>query len=368
MNRAGVETWLMHVLRHIGRGRFQMDFLVHTSRPSAYDDEIRMLGACIIPCLSPSQPWAYARNFQQILREHGPYDVVHSHVHHYSGYVLRLAHKVGVPIRIAHSHSDTSALQATAGLARRMYLAMMSQWIQNHATVSLAASRKAATALFDANRKTSSQWQLLYYGVDLTSFQNSVESAAIRAELGLPADAFVVGHVGRFIDVKNHEFLVQIAVEIAKCEPRMRLLLVGDGPLRPALEKRVAVAGLADHVVFAGLRSDVHRLMLGAMDVFVLPSLYEGLPLVLIEAQASGLPCIFSDVITEEADIVKPLVQRLSLSQPASMWAEAVLFTRAARASITRTEALAIMEQSPFGIQRSSQALEAHYSSVRYQC
>src|SRR5688572_4535103 len=108
MNRGGIETWLMHVLRHIDRRHFQVDILVATEQPGDYDQEARALGARILPCLRPRRPWAYARNFRRIVRTHGPYDVVHSHVRHFSSYVVRLAARAGIPVRLVHSHSDTS--------------------------------------------------------------------------------------------------------------------------------------------------------------------------------------------------------------------------------------------------------------------
>jgi glycosyltransferase involved in cell wall biosynthesis len=361
MVRGGVETWLMHVLRHIDREHFQMDFLVHTTQPCAYDDEIRALGSQIIPCLDPPRPWLYAHNFKRILREHGPYDIVHSHVHHYSGYVLRLAQQAGVPVRMAHCHNDTSQVEAQAGLLRRGYLTLMKRWIAQHATVGLAASRLAAADLFGPVWEADPRWQILHYGIDLTPFRNPVDPVAVRAELNIPAEAFVMGHIGRFAEQKNHAFLVDIAIEVAKHEPRTRLLLVGDGLLRPAIEQKVAQADLTDRVIFAGLRADVPRLMRGVMDVFVLPSFYEGLPLVGIEAQAAGLPVILSDAITEEIDRVRPLVQRLSLSHPASVWAEVILAVRDTAPATTQQEALAVIEKSSFDIQTSVKSLAEVY-------
>ncbi len=162
MNRGGIETWLMHILRHIDRDHFQIDFLVHTTQPCAYDNEIRALGSKIIPCLHPSQPWLYAHNFKRILREYGSYDIVHSHVHHFSGYVLRLAQQAGVPTRIAHSHNDTSSLQAKAGLYRQLYLALMKRYIARYATAGLGASHKAVVALFGSVWETDPRWRTLY--------------------------------------------------------------------------------------------------------------------------------------------------------------------------------------------------------------
>lgn len=361
LNRGGVETWLMHVLRHIDRNRFRMDFLVHTAQPAAYDDEARALGARIIPCLSPAQPLQYGRRFKQILRQHGPYDVLHSHVHHFSGYTLRLAAQAGVPARVAHSHNDTVAAESAASPARRAYLALMKRWVQHYATTGLACSKLAAAALFGPTWEQNQRLRLLYYGIDLTPFRAPVDPAACRAELGLPPDALVIGHVGRFVPQKNHTFLIEIAAETVRREPRARFLLVGDGPLRPDIERRVQAAGLSDHIIFAGLRADVPRLMRGAMDVFILPSQYEGLGLVLIEAQAAGLPCLYSDVIPPEVDAIPALTRRLPLDAPPAAWAAAVLATLAQRPSITPAAALAQIEASPFTIEQSVRALETVY-------
>jgi glycosyltransferase involved in cell wall biosynthesis len=359
MNRAGVETWLLNVLRHIDRQRFQMDFLVHTDQPCAYDDEVRALGSRIIPCLHPSRPWQYARSLRRILREYGPYDVVHSHVHHYSGWVLRAAAKAGVPVRIAHSHSDTSQAQHRAALLRRWYLGMTKRWIANYASVRLAASEPAAHALYGSN----AAHQILYCGIDLEPFRASKMNAGdLRWDLGLSPDCLAIGHVGRFVAAKNHTFILEVFAEVAQREPRAHLLLVGDGPLRPEVERQARDLGLADRVSFAGLRDDVPRLMLGAMDALLMPSRWEGLPVTLLEAQAAGLPCVISDVIADEADVVPELVHRLALQQPPDAWAEAVLACAGDR-PITQTEALARIERSDFSIPVSVMDLEVLYGS-----
>lgn len=364
MHRRGAEIWLIHILRHIDRSRFQIDFLVHTKEPCAYDEEIRALGGKIIPCLDPARPWSYAPNFKKILRQEGPFDIVHCQAHHFSGYVIRLAKQAGVPVRIAHSHLDSFPVDAAAGISRRLYLRFMKYWINRDATAGLACSRMAAAALFGPNWQSDSRWRLLFCGIDLAPFKTREEPATLRAGLGIPADAYVIGHVGRFVDQKNHVFLVHVAREVANRDPRARFLLVGDGPLRPAIEKQVAQAGLADRVIFTGARPDVPRLMLGAMDIFLFPSLFEGLGLVLIEAQASGLPCIISDVVPEEADVVPGLVRRLSLSQPAAVWAEAVLAARDKAVTIPQAQALALVEESPFNILYSVRELEKIYSTL----
>jgi glycosyltransferase involved in cell wall biosynthesis len=361
MERGGVEKWLMHVLRNIDRERYRMDFLVHTDENCAYDEEIRALGAKIIPCLGTRRPWIYARNFRRVMSEFGPYDVVHSHVHYYSGFVLRLAHKVGVPVRIVHSHSDTSKVDREADVLRRGYLALMVRWMRRHATAGLAASGQAATALFGPKFQADPRWRILYCGIDLSSFREEVDQRQVRLELSIPEEAFVIGHVGRFCQQKNHDFLVEIAGEVAKRKPETHLLLVGDGSLRRDIEQMVESRGLSGRVIFAGARVDVPRLMLGAMDCFLLPSFYEGLPLVGIEAQAAGLPIILSDVITDELVVTKGLVQAVNLQQPASVWANAVL--DGGRRGSNKTNALAAVQKSLLSIDSSVAALQRVYDA-----
>lgn len=359
MEQGGLETWLMRVLREIDRDRFQIDFLVSTSKPCPYDDEIRQFGSQVIPCLDPHRPWVYGSHFKRILRQHGPYDIVHSHLHHYSGYILWLAKQAGVPIRIAHSHLDASYEEAKSSVLRRLYLNLMRGWIARCATTGLGCSREAAVDLFGADWQSDPRWQILYCGIDLSPFQRWGDGAAVRAELGIPTDAFVIGHVGRFAEQKNHRFLVEIAAEVLARQPNTYLLLVGKGTLRSAIEQQVAQLGFANRVIFAENRSDVPRLLQGAMDVFLMPSLYEGLPVAGIEAQAAKLPLILSDSISREVEIVKPLVRFVSLSQPASVWADAVLEAHRTRANFAALEGG--LESSPFNIAYGVKMLEKIY-------
>jgi glycosyltransferase involved in cell wall biosynthesis len=358
--RGGIETWLMHVLRTIDRDRYPMDFLVWSPTAQEYDAEALALGARILRGPHVHQPRAYGAFLKRVLREQGPYDVVHSHLHHSSGYVLRAAAQCGVPVRIAHSHNDRSSEYASASLPKRLYLTLMRQWVSRFATVGLGCSGVAAASLFGPDWQTDPRWRVLYYGVDLAPFCAPADGRA-RTELGIPEDAFVVGHVGRFYEQKNHAFLLDIAAELVRRRAETRVLLVGDGPLRPAMEEKAHQLGLQQNVIFAGVRPDIHRLMRSAMDVFLMPSHFEGLPMVLIEAQAAGLPCIISDVISDEADIVPALIHRKALTQPASEWAERVL--AAHNEAINSEEAWKILEKSPFNICRSVESLQTFYGT-----
>jgi len=363
LNPGGVETWLLHVMRHVDRSAFQVDFLVHTTQPAVYDDEIRALGGRIISCPEPQRPWRYARRFNAVLNEYGPYDVVHSHVHDYSGYVLRLARRAGVPVRIAHSHNDTTQFESQAGILRKNYLALMKHWIQTHATVGLGCSRRAATCLFGKDWQNDDRMKLLFCGIDLAPFQAADDGNRLRDELNIPRNAFVVGHVGRFNHQKNHRFLVETFAEIACRDPQARLLLVGDGPLRPEIEQQATDAGLQGRVIFAGLRRDVPKLMTSVMDAFLFPSHFEGLPIVLLETQAAGLPCIVSDVIDEGATIIPSLMNRLSLEQSASAWAETTLAARKESAPASRLEAQRLVSETPFNIHVCIENLQQVYRS-----
>jgi glycosyltransferase involved in cell wall biosynthesis len=363
MDRGGVETWLMHILRQIDRDRFQMDFLAPFNLHYAYTEELQSLGSQIFSCdLELSRPWQYAANFKRILKDNH-YDIIHVHVHLFSGYVLYLAKQVGVKIRIIHSHSDTSSVELKAGWRRRIYSSLMKWSIAKNATVGLAASGVAAKDLLGISWRKDPRWRILYCGIDLKPFHENVDSADIRAEFGIPSDALVIGHVGRFDFPKNHKFLIEIAAKIAEQEPNMRLLLLGIGPLRSEIQDRVVQLGLTDLVIFAGIRSDIPRIMKGLIDIFLFPSLYEGLCLVAMEAQAAGLPCIFSSVIAEEADIVKPLMKRVSLEKSADYWAEVVLSTRN-NYLLSQAESLEILTQSPFNIQTSIRELTNLYNDA----
>jgi glycosyltransferase involved in cell wall biosynthesis len=268
---------------------------------------------------------------------------VHCHIHHSSGFILLLAAWMRVPIRIVHSHNDTLASDARKSILRRIYDTAMKLLMRRYSTAGIAISRAAARSLFPriwmlpaststgrASKSTDGKWEICPYGIDLEPFRvlkasGSPEKAALRVELDISPAALVIGHVGRFAAQKNHPFLIEIAACVCRREPAAVFLLVGVGPDRAAIEASVAGLGLGRHFVFAGSRPDVPRLMKDVMDCFLFPSFYEGLGLVLWEAQAAGLPCLIADALPEEASIVSGLVQRLSLSLPPAAWAADLL-------------------------------------------
>ena len=318
MNRGGLETMLMNYYRQMDRSRVQFDFLTHREGEKDYDAEIRALGGRIyhVPPVNPFGG-SYLRSLDAFFAEHPEYRVVHSHLDCMSAPVLRAAKKHGVPVRLAHSHNTNQAKDLKY-------------------PIKLWSKRKIAgeaTGLF-ACGENAGRW--MFGGADFRVLPNAIDAAAyradetvrqaVRSELDLE-DAVVLGHVGRFSEPKNHPFLIDFFAEAAKREPKARLLLIGGGEGRSAAEEKAQALGLADKVLFLGVRSDVQRL-LQAVDVFVFPSLYEGLPVSLVEAQAAGLPCVISDRVPQES-VLTDGVERLPLGD-AALWAEHVLQAAAA--------------------------------------
>jgi len=359
MDRGGVETWLMHVLRHIDRHEVALDFIVNVDRDAAYDEEIRALGGRILRCPHPLTP-SYARRFQCLLARNGPYDIVHSHLQSFSGYILRLAHKQGAPVRIAHSHTDTRGAPRRGTLWRKVYVRGMAKWLNRYATVKLAISNRSAACLYGSNWECDPRCRILYYGVDLSPFQHTVDRAAVRAEIGVPQEAVLIAHAGRFIDAKNHTFVVDVAREILSRYPHVYFVMLGEGPLRQETMQKVTNLGLEQRVLFTGVRADVGRILLAA-DGFLFPSLYEGLGLALVEAQAAGLPCLCSERIPEEATVIPELVQRLCLSAPAAAWADRIMAAVSRPRAFSTAEAIDRVERSRFNLQSSVNELKQIY-------
>lgn len=319
MSRGGVETWLMHVLRNIDRSQFELHFLLNTEREGDYDREVRSLGGRIHYGAHPGAPRRYAREFQAVVQEHGPFAVVHSHVYWYSGYVMRVAHGAGIPIRIAHSHTATSAPRFK--LHRQGYQAVMRFLIWKYATHRIAISRAAGEALF--GRAPERPFTVLYYGIDFKPFLQRQSSEESKRRLGISPSRKVVGHVGRFVPVKNHAFTVNLFSQLVASGVDAHLLLVGDGPLLAPIKAELQSRGLLERCTLAGSQADVVPFV-SAMDAFVLPSLWEGFGLAALESQAAGVPVIASAAVPEEVSAIPRLVQRVPLSAGADGWAAAV--------------------------------------------
>jgi glycosyltransferase involved in cell wall biosynthesis len=324
LDRGGIETWLMHVLRRTDRKKFQMDFFVRGKHRGAYEDEIESLGGKIGRSFHHRNPFRFEAELEAFIKDNGPYDILHSHLSEYDGFIMWIAKRLGIKVRISHSHNDTKCVDSAAPLYRRAYLSLGRHLIRRYSTHCLACSKLAALSEFGASWTSSSRVQILHYGIDLEPFNkcSSPNGNELRRYLGLPDGAFVIGHVGRFALQKNHKFLLKIVASMVQKDPAVHLLMVGAGPLLAEVRSLVAQMRLESNVLFLEPRPDIPLLMLEVMDIFLFPSLHEGLGLVLLEAQAAGLPCVASDSIPEEAAVFPGGVNFVSLALPAEQWAE----------------------------------------------
>jgi glycosyltransferase involved in cell wall biosynthesis len=316
MNRGGLETMLMNYYRQMDRSKIQFDFMVHRSEEGHYDKEIQRLGGKIhrMPKIKPGNYRKYFKLLDKFFADHREYRVVHSHNNENSSFVLKSAKKAGVPCRIAHSH--LSDLGIDYKLPFRLYARYA---MKDHPSSYFACSEKAGQWLF---RKK--EIIVLNNAVNVNEFKyDEAVRKKIRNEMGVHENQLLIGHIGRFNKQKNHEYLIDIFQEIHKKKPDAVLMLIGDGDLRSGIKKKIDNLDLTSNVKFLGVRSDISSLM-QAMDIFLFPSLFEGLPVVLVEAQAAGLKCIVSDTITEESNLTGN-VEYVSLKKSPKEWASILL-------------------------------------------
>ena len=359
MDRGGLETMLMNYYRHMDREKVQFDFLTHRQERAAYDDEIEALGGKIYR-LPRLVPWSksYLTVLDRFFDNHPEYKIVHVHQDCLSSVILKAAKKHGVPVRIAHSHNanqDRNLKYPIKLWYRRE--------IPQYATNLFACGKDAGDWMFGG-----APYQIVDNAIDAAVYTcDPAKRMKMRKQLGL-SEEFAVGHVGRFNPQKNHPFLLAIFAVLLKKEPNATLLLVGGGEDMPKMQAKARELGIADYIRFMGVRSDVADLM-QAMDVFAFPSLYEGLPVTMVEAQAAGLPCIISDKVPPECILTEGLVDVMPLSAGAEAWADAILEKRNTPRTDRRTEIAA----HGFDITTEAVKLQEFYLDFffgihKYQC
>ena len=359
-NPGGVETYLLNLLAGIDRDRFQMDFVSHEAEARGFDKIIEGRGGKLFLCgLKTRSTFEFGRAIEKIIREHGPYDIVHSHYQFKSWWLLRKAAQLGIPVRIYHLHGPYTIKK---DFHKKILTGLSKPILRHYLTGALFCSEATAVSFLGPNWKEYPWAAVEYCGVDLSPFSRHCDRGAIRVSLGIPADALVVGHLGRLAKVKNQPFLLEVLARLCKKRENSVLLLVGDGPLRAEIEQRAAALGIRDRVVLAGMRKDVPEMM-SAMDAFLLPSLSEGLPLAMLEAQAAGVPCLSADVVSRDAAVIPSLVTRLSLADGPERWADCAL-AAAGGAKPAQAEALATMLKSPFNAQNAAKRIMAYYEKA----
>lgn len=357
MDMGGLETFIMNIYRKIDRNKVQFDFLMHTDKECVYSEEIRRLGGKIFNVPARNKGiWNNKKAVNDFFKSHSEYRIVHQHVNSLS-YIepLKAARKHGVPVRIIHGHSTKEG-----GSMIHKYIHHWNQLIfsKQYATDNFACSDLSAKWLLGEKRYKSGEYQIINNGIDteLFSFRNEVRNR-MRKELNI-TDTFVIGLVGRFSYPKNHEFLIDIFEELHKKNNDAVLLLVGDGKMRSTIESKLIEKGLMNSTILTGVRSDITDI-LQAMDVFVMPSHYEGLPVSLVEAQATGLPCVVSDVITKQVEITEK-IKYVSLDTSAEKWADSII--QISSGYVRKEEKLRIIK-SGFDVNQIALFLQNYYLS-----
>lgn len=353
MDRAGAETMVMNLYREIDRTRFQFDFAYFTVDRCDYDDEIKALGGRIYR-IEAQNFIARLLSLHALLRT-GAWDIVHSHTLFSNALFLAAAHLAGVPHRVAHSHSTQDANSATP--AGRLYQ-LVARWLLTRvSTHRVACGFAAAEYLFPGRQDTI----VIPNAVDIDKFTNA-SATAVRSEFGLHDGQLIIVQVGRFMTVKNHVRSVAIARALQQAGVDFQLLLVGAGPEQSRIKALIYEHGLMDCVRMLGLRTDIPELM-AAADVMLMPSLYEGFPVVLVEAQAAGLRSVVSSTISREVDLGLGTVRFVDLDAPDAAWVDCII--RAAGGAVPSESARRnVLDAAGFSSVAAANRLQAVYTTL----
>ena len=353
MARAGIETMLMNYYREIDRSQLQFDFLANKPVPGEYDEEIRGMGGRVFvsPGLNPLHFPRYRRFVADLVHNSPDIKIVHAHNEAMGYYALKSAKDAGIRVRIAHAHNT----QIIRDYKYPLKL-VCKQLLPGAATDYWSCGRDAGIYYYGEKRWNESGF-ILRNAIDVSRFAfRPEERERLRQQHGI-GNCFVIGHVGRFNVQKNHSRLLDIFAEAAKAVPDSRLVLIGVGELEQAVKDKARTMGLQDKVLFLGQMSDVSG-WYQAMDCFVLPSLFEGLPVVGIEAQAAGLPCVFSDRVTDEV-LLSPAARRVSLQAEDAEWVREI--TAARHSETERLRGIDIVRRAGYDIHAEARKLQEIY-------
>lgn len=321
MDRAGIETMLMNYYRHIDRTKIQFDFLCNKTKPGAYDEEIKAMGGHIYhsPGLNPLKFFKYKKFMINLFKENPDIKIMHSHNGELAYQSLYSAYKYGIKTRICHAHNT----KIEPNLKKPLKLLYKTQ-LKKVANYYWGCGVEAIKFYFGDKIIKENNYMVLHNAIDVDKFiYNEEIRNKLRDKMNLQ-DKFVIGHVGRFMEQKNHEFILDLFRVILKENPNSVLILLGDGELQEKMKEKAKALGISNSVKFLGNIDNVNE-MYQVMDIFLLPSLFEGLPVVGIEAQAAGLKCFFSDDITKEVEITEN-VEYLNLKNDSlDVWAKKIL-------------------------------------------
>ena len=364
LHNGGGEHWVVDICEAAKKENISMDIAVAWEKHGLFYQVAREREIPVYHCKGGRNPWEFVRNLRKLLREHGPYDALHSHMHAFGGFAMLAGHLEGVPVRMLHSHNVVG--NSTGPIRRRAYMAFTRALIRRYATVGIGPSTASTADLFGSDFRRDPRWRVVPYGIDLAPFRAPIEATSSRAALGIPEQAFVLGSVGRLDPEKNSEFLLDVLAAVLKRRDDAYLLLVGEGPLRERLETKAREGGFRDRLILPGVRGDVAALLRGVVDVFVFPSPppphgNEALPLAVTEAQAAGLPCVLSDGIPPESILVPDLILQIKAADGMEVWADAVVKQARPRDPTVAADALEQIEKTPQNGAVSVKVLAALY-------
>ena len=351
----GVESVVMNYYRNIDHSKIQFDFICDNDSTNIPYEEIEQLGGKVILIPPYQKAFSYHRQLKKVLKE-GNYKIVHSHINTMSVFPLWAAKSAKVPVRIAHSHSTTNKKEWKKNTLKQV----LRPFSKTIATQYFCCSELAGRWLFGDKEYDKGNVYLLNNAIDLDKFKyDETKRKKKRKELSISNKTLVIGHIGRFVEQKNHRFLLEIFSEIHKKNKDSVLLLAGQGPLVDEMKEKVEELQILNSVVFLGQRSDAAELY-QSFDVFLLPSLYEGLPVVGVEAQATGCLCEFSADMTKETKVLKT-TRFMSLSQSAEEWANTILEDVK---TFKRTNTEEEVSNNGFNIKKESNKLLDQYKKI----
>ena len=367
LDSGGVERWLVDLCQAGPAENLSMDIAVLLETDGLFAKTARERGITVYHCAGRENPFKFVGNLRRLIREHGPYDAIHCHIHAFSAFAVLAARLEGVPVRMVHSHNVVK--NSTRSWRRRGYIVFARALLRAFATAGFAASAVAAEDLFGPNWHADSRWNVLPCGIDLAPFRAQIAAASSRTAMGIPQDAFVLGSVGRLTHEKNSDFLVDVLAEVLRLRDDAYLLLIGEGALREELERKAQKGGYSNRLLLPGARPDVPALMRNVMDVFVFPSPppprgNEALPFAMVEAQAAGLPIVASDGVPAEAILVTDLVLQIPANLTPEKWARAVIEHARHRDPGAARKALAVIERSHHNCLVNMKVLAALYRNA----
>lgn len=344
----GTESLWMNYYRHIDRSKVQFDFLVESTSEIINKEEIESLGGHVVIIPSYKNPIKYVKALTKIFKEQN-YDIVHSNMNAISVFTLKAAKKAGVKVRIAHNHATTSKKEFVRNIAKQI----LKKFSKKYATDYFTISKKAGEWYFGKKCFASGKVKVVN-AFDLKKYNFSNESRdEIRNSLNVKNNEVLLGNVGRMVQTKNQLFLLDVFHEYHKKNPNSKLLIVGDGPLKDELEDKTDKLCLNDNVIFYGVSSNIAKLY-SAMDLFLFPSLYEGLGLTSMEAQASGLPSLVSTGVSDETKMLETN-KFIDLSLGKEKWVQEI--EESLSHKIDRSEESNKAQLSKFDIEKGSKDL-----------